>query len=357
MIDLFIKDIIHSSLWVFILVMLSLYAVTIYFWSEVRERFHIKNYRGVQRAHEGEVPRIGGLISFIGLIIYGFLWQHAQSLTFINTVLVSSIPTLVVSVKEDFFQNTRTSSRLLAMWLSCLLFFYCYPVSFPFIEFPGLSTLLGKYPMANYLFFSLAVVVIMNGNNLIDGANGLMPMSVIMQSLCLFYLCYLTEDSTNLYILIFIITPMTIFLIFNYPWGKVFMGDFGAYFFGFIISLSTIKIFGDHPELPTWVAVMILFYPAWELLFSFCRKVSVQKNPMMPDHHHLHLKMYHFLNKGITKPRVCNGMVMPCLALIWIMPFVLLVWVYHSLILTLFALLLIIIIYLGFYWALPRKKN
>jgi UDP-N-acetylmuramyl pentapeptide phosphotransferase/UDP-N-acetylglucosamine-1-phosphate transferase len=356
MIDLFLSEFKQPSLLISMIAMILIYLITIIFWPTFMLKFGLKKYQGVQRVHVGEVPRTGGLISVIGIFLYWMICTHGKAMPFLEALLISSIPLVVISIKEDFFHNTRASSRLLMMFLSCFLFFYLYDINFPQIEFPGLGPLIDSSIFMRWLFFAVSVVVIINGNNLIDGANGLMPMSIIMQSISLFFICLSSQDMTNMIRLIYILTPMLIFLLFNYPWGKVFMGDLGAYFFGFFISLLTIVIFGEHPDLPTWGAVIILFYPALELLFSVCRKIYEGKNPMQPDPHHLHLKMFYFLKQEGMKSRVSNGLVMPCIALIWGMPFVLVVWVYQSLTLTIIALFMLLTIYIGFYWALPRKK-
>ena len=123
------------------------------------------------------------------------------------------------------------------------------------------------------------------------------------------------------------------------------------------MSLLTIIILSEHPEVPTWVAVLILFYPAFELLFSIIRKLTEHKSPMQPDPHHLHLKTFHMLKNQVMRPRVSNSLVTPYLAIIWGGPFILLVWVKDSLIMTLLSIVLMIIIYLGLYWSLPRKKT
>lgn len=358
MIDIFLAEFKQWSLLISMIAMICMYIITIIFWPTLMSKFGLKKYQAVQRVHVGEVPRVGGLISVIGIFLYWTMCTHGKAMPFVEALLISSIPLVIISIKEDFFHNTRAFSRLLMMFLSCFLFFYLYDVNFPQIEFPGLGPLIDSSIFMSWLFFAFCVVVIINGNNLIDGANGLMPMSIIMQCLSLVYICFETQDHRNMIPLIYILTPMVIFLIFNYPWGKVFMGDLGAYFFGFFISLLTIVIFAEHPELPTWGAVIILYYPALELLFSVCRKVLEGYNPMHPDPHHLHLKMFYFLKReeGI-KPRVSNGLVMPCLGLIWAMPFILFVWVFQSLTLTIITLLIMLIIYGGFYWALPRKTN
>lgn len=358
MIEVLITQLMQTSLLVSIGVMIALYVVIITNWPRwQRSKSFLKNYQGVQRAHEGEVPRLGGLVIYIGLWVYWLLCQYGQAMPFIQCLLISSLPLIFISVKEDLLHNTKAITRLGFMAASCILFFLCYDIAFPFIELPVIGDWLANSSVFSLLFFSFCVLVITNGSNLIDGANGLLPMSLLMQALCLMYLTYETNDSLNMIRLVYIIVPVIIFMGFNFPWGKIFLGDTGAYFLGFIMSLLTIIIFSEHPEIPTWVAVLILFYPAFELLFSIIRKLIKHKSPMDPDPYHLHLKMFHLLKSQVMKSRVANSLVMPCLALVWGMPFILMVWIKDSLILTLLGIVLITIIYLGFYWALPRKKD
>ena len=341
-----------------ILLMFGLYAFFSFYWeSLVYLRMNLKKYHGIQRIHEGEVSRLGGVVAYCGLATYWILCEHGIGMPYIYAIITSSIPLLIISIREDLFNNSTPTQRLLAMLITTWIFFIIYPVNFPMIDVPVIGNLLKQSYLAYLIFFSFAILVIMNGNNLIDGANGLMPMTTLIQILCLFYLSHSVDDFYSEVRLILITVPLLIFLLFNYPWGKIFIGDFGAYFYGLIISTNTIIFFGDHPELPTWGAVLILFYPAFELLFSVIRKKIQKLDPTKPDSNHLHLKMFHLLKNQVIKPRVSNSLVMPCLALIWGMPFILLVWVKDSLIMTLLAIVVIIIIYLGFYWALPIKKD
>ena len=358
MIEVLITQLSQTSLLVSVGVMIALYGVIITQWPRWQQsKSFLKNYQGVQRVHEGEIPRLGGLVIYIGLWVYWLLCQHSQTMPFIQCLLISSLPLMFISVKEDLLHNTRAITRLGSMVLSCILFFLYYDISYPAIEFPVIGDWLNNSSVLSLLFFTFCVLVVINGSNLIDGANGLLPMSVLMQALSLMYITYETNDLINMICLINIIVPAIIFMGFNFPWGKIFLGDTGAYFMGFMISLLTIIIFSDHPEIPTWLAVLILSYPALELLFSIIRKLIEHKSPMEPDPHHLHLKMYHLLKNQNINPRVSNSLVMPCLALIWSMPFILLVLVQDNLIMTLLGIVLITIIYLGFYWSLPRKRD
>jgi len=356
MINVFINQIHQFSLIISIIVMLALSALFSFFWPQIQTKFNfLKPYHAVQKVHEGEVPRLGGLISYLGLMTYWLLCHDGVSMPFIKAILLSSVPLLLISVKEDLFHNTSARQRLLGMVITSLLFFNLYPVTYPLIELPLIGELMNQTPALNLIFFIFATVVIMNGNNLIDGANGLMPMTVIMQVLSLFFLAYQLNDFNMQLRLLYLTIPLVIFLIFNYPWGKIFMGDFGAYFYGFMVSVITINFFGEHPELPTWGAVLILFYPAFELLFSIVRKKINGQDPTHPDPYHLHLKMYFLLRHQVIRPRVSNDLVMPCLSLVWGLPFILIVWTYKSMTLTIVGLIALLIIYCGFFWALPKK--
>lgn len=358
MINLFLSQVHQLSLIISIVVMLSLSAFFSFFWSQIQTKVTFLNvYDAVQKVHEGEVPRLGGLISYLGLMTYWLLCKNGISLPFIEVILLSSVPLLLISVKEDLFHNTTATQRLVGMVITSLLFFNLYPVTYPLIEFPLIGELINQIPALNLIFFSFATLVIMNGNNLIDGANGLMPMSVIMQILSLFFLAYDLDDFSMQVRLLYLSIPLVIFLLFNYPWGKIFMGDFGAYFYGLMISTITIIFFGNHPELPTWGAVLILFYPAFELLFSVIRKKMQGQDPTQPDPNHLHLKLYFLLSKQVSRPRISNDLVMPCLSLIWGLPFIIIVWTYRSMPLTIIGILFFVIIYCGFFWALPKKNN
>jgi UDP-GlcNAc:undecaprenyl-phosphate GlcNAc-1-phosphate transferase len=317
----------------------------------------IKNYPGVQRVHDGEVPRLGGLVIIIGLFFYSLFDDNKEIDRFFNIFLISSIPIILISLKEDLFYSTSPKARLICMFISTILFFTLYDISFPSIEIPILGELLNNSFGLSLIFFSLCVLVVINGSNIIDGSNGLLSMTVIMQILCLMYICHISNDSINMVRLLIILSFLILFFIFNYPYGKIFLGDCGAYILGFAISIITIIIFSQHPNIPTWLAVLILFYPSIELFFSIIRKLLNHKNPMKPDLKHLHLKMYYLFKNQIDCSYIANSLVMPALFFVWGMPFIILVWVIDSLFLTLIGISFITFSYIAFYLNIPEKKN
>ena len=78
-------------------------------------------------------------------------------------------------------------------------------------------------------------MVVINGNNLIDGVNGNMALTNIIQLSVLTFFALAVNDSYISEVYLILIIPLVIFLIFNFPFGKVFSGDTGAYFYGFSV--------------------------------------------------------------------------------------------------------------------------
>jgi UDP-N-acetylmuramyl pentapeptide phosphotransferase/UDP-N-acetylglucosamine-1-phosphate transferase len=79
------------------------------------------------------------------------------------------------------------------------------------------------------------------------------------------------------------------FIVFNFPLGKIFLGDGGAYSLGFLLAVVTIMVVKRHPTISPWYALVTLIYPVWEVIFSFSRRTLIHKlSPLHPDSKHVH---------------------------------------------------------------------
>jgi UDP-GlcNAc:undecaprenyl-phosphate/decaprenyl-phosphate GlcNAc-1-phosphate transferase len=361
MFELFVETYLaHPNLtWGFFSLVLTsiLFLVTIKSWSLLSGVNKSIEYSSVQRIHLEETPRLAGIIIYIGFVFYWFGSGYSFFSTLLGCILISSIPLLATSLKEDLCQDTPPIQRLIAILFSAGLFLYLYDgLIFPSIDLPFLSIIFNNYYLT-FIFFAFAITSHANGVNMIDGANGLAGMTIFSQIAGIAFLSFASGDADLTYISLFLLSFVFIFLLFNYPWGKIFLGDTGAYFFGFISGILCIIFFGRHPELSPWNAILLLFYPVMETIFSTFRKLLFEKSsPLQPDQNHLHLKLFFVIEaSSVKRSRIANGLVMPFLSIIWLTPIALLPWVYFSPFLIMIALLILIIIYCGFYWALPRK--
>jgi UDP-N-acetylmuramyl pentapeptide phosphotransferase/UDP-N-acetylglucosamine-1-phosphate transferase len=197
--------------------------------------------------------------------------------------------------------------------------------------------------------------------NLIDGVNGLCGAVALSILSALLFLSYKTADITMLSLIFSLILFLIPFMLMNYPYGWIFLGDLGAYSLGLIVSMLTIILFGRHPEISPWGAVLILIYPVTEVVFSLLRRMVKGVPIYHSDTAHLHLKLFYFFRPQPHYKKIANALVTPALSALWLFPLLAITWVYQKPLFIWIAIILFIAIYLILYALLPNdqknKKN
>ena len=333
--------------------LLVLWVLSLY-WQQIFKFLNLKSYKNIQRAHADEVSRLGGFIIYIYLLLICLLGFSEDF--FIFSLLLSSFPFVIVALREDLYQDTSPFLRLISMIISCLFFFYLNPIDFPLIEFPYLGDLISIYPIG-IVFFTFSILIIMNGMNLIDGMNGLFVFTAVFQLLSLAIVANIYDDFEIMNISFILLLPLLSFLLFNFPFGKIFIGDLGAYFYGFAISLVTIYFFGKHQELLSWSAALLLFYPSSELLYSYLRKIINKQSPMDPDNEHLHSLIFNRLIKNVNTQNVSNARTTLILSFFWVLPPLLFIYNNDSIFFTLLSIMSLSILYIFMYKSVKKGGN
>ena len=146
------------------------------------------------------------------------------------------------------------------------------------------------------IFICLCFLFIINGANLIDGYNGLLGIHSLIIFVNLFLINFLSGNNDLANFLFFEIIILAIFLKFNFPKAKVFLGDGGSYFLGTFIAVSVIQTSLANPTVSPFYFCILLFYLFFEVFFSFFRKLLKEKtSPIHPDKKHLHMLLYKIL--------------------------------------------------------------
>jgi UDP-N-acetylmuramyl pentapeptide phosphotransferase/UDP-N-acetylglucosamine-1-phosphate transferase len=147
------------------------------------------------------------------------------------------------------------------------------------------------------------------------------------------------------------------FLFFNYPFGKIFLGDLGAYAISFFIGMITIIFFGKHPEISPLLPLLILIYPIVELVFSMLRRLYEGQAIYAADVKHLHIKFFYFLRKIPQLKQYANSFVSPLLSILWVFPLITIPWAYKKPTLILFFIPLFLVIYIILYILITRSMK
>jgi len=347
-----------SFVLLFVGMSLALNSLVAYLWHKKFYRnLGLKTYQAVQRIHLNETPRLGGFIFILSLASFVAFSNTNESMQFLKIILICLIPIIFIGVKEDLFHNVEPAIRLLALLFVGWLFRAQFTGPLPILtDIPFIGKLL-LLQGGTSIFYILSMVAVANGMNLIDGVNGLCAAAVLSILGSLLFLSYKTNDAAMLLAISNVSLILIPFLIINYPYGKIFLGDLGAYSLGLIVSMLTIIFFGRHLEINPWAAVLILIYPLTEVCFSLLRRL-VKGTPIFdPDTDHLHLKLFNFFRPQTTYKRIANALVAPTLALLWLFPLIFIPWVYQKLLFIWIAIILFVIFYSLLFIALPNVKK
>lgn len=256
------------------------------------------NVHGIQKSHSDKnIPRIGGLAILVGLlisIIYSsssFALPLLPSKDYLNHYYLLALISMafLAGLLEDLVKDVPQIYRLLlsfiAAGMTCLVFdsgFY-YSGS-ELIDQKLLSSAWVAYPSAIFMIGG-----VMHGINIIDGYNGLSSGLSLIALVSISYVAILLGDNQLAIISIALIGAILGTMLFNYPWGKIFIGDGGAYLLGFVIATSSLLLINRNPEVSPWFPLMLIALPVWETLFSmFRRKVITRQPATKPDANHLH---------------------------------------------------------------------
>lgn len=318
---------------------------------------------GVQKFHATAVPRIGGIIVFFG-IGFGILIRYfsPDSAAFVVGIqlLISAIPAFLGGLVEDFTKKVGVKTRLFLTALSAGVAGWMLNAWLTDIQVVGLDFLL-TIPVISIVFTCFAVAGIANSFNLIDGFNGLASVVAMMILLAIAYVAFQVRDYGILLSSFAAIGAIAGFVFWNYPKGRIFLGDGGAYLIGFWIAELCVLLVTRNPSVSKWFPMLICIYPIFETLFTIYRRMVRHLHPGMPDANHLHQMIFRrivstpssFDTDALLKDNSRTSPYLWVLTSLAIMPGILF---WQTKWLLQLSVLIFCVTYVWLYWAIVRFK-
>jgi UDP-N-acetylmuramyl pentapeptide phosphotransferase/UDP-N-acetylglucosamine-1-phosphate transferase len=282
---------------------------------------HDHDLDGVQKVHTTAVPRIGGLGVITGILVGGIafrsLYQAGQTSSISADMLllvVASLPAFVAGLIEDFTKRVSVRMRLTATALSALAASALLGATLSDLDLWGVDALLAFVPFA-LLVTAVVVAGGSNAINIIDGFNGLSSSTIVIMAAGLAAVALRCGDNLVANLGVLCIGATLGFMALNYPRGKLFLGDGGAYFLGFWVSEMAVLLLVRNASVNAWQVLSICAYPVIEVLFSIYRRRFIQKvSPGAPDALHLHTLVYRrivfrYVDKNSSNPWKRNAAV------------------------------------------------
>ena len=198
--------------------------------------------------------------------------------------------------------------RLIASAVSSLLAIIVFKVWLSRVGVPVFDTLLIFVPFA--IFFTIfAAVGVVNAFNLIDGLNGLSGYVTISIAACLSVVAFKVGELQFAIFLVLVIAAVLGFLILNFPFGKIFLGDGGAYLMGHVLVWSAILLTNLVREISPFAILLIFFWPVADTGLAIWRRWKLGNPADRPDRLHFHQLAMRFLEirfLGRDKRKVVN---------------------------------------------------
>ena len=249
---------------------------------------------GSHKVHRRAVSRIGGLSVFIGwmvaLIASG--WSGKIPTGSVSVWLLCLLPAFAGGFAEDLTKRMPPITRLLTCFLAAGLAYVFLGASVSRTDIAGLDTLL-TVPVVAFLFTCFAVGGVAHAINIIDGLNGLASGVCLIALLALGYVAFQVNDAEILLMCGLGAGAVMGFRVWNYPSGRIFCGDGGAYFLGAFVAILSALLVRRHPNVSAWFPLLLVLYPVWETLFSAYRRRILRGRPASrADKLHMHTLFY-----------------------------------------------------------------
>ena len=242
--------------------------------------------KGVQKFHTHPTPRVGG-IAIVAGVLMGYLLASPEKQSLLGPLILAGIPAFAFGLLEDLTKRVSVRARLLATMGCGVLGWAITGYSITDVNLPGLDWLLG-FTAFSVLFTAFAVGGVANAINIVDGFNGLAAGTVMIILMAFGVMTTALGDLELARVCLILAGAVAGFLLVNWPFGKIFLGDGGAYFVGFALAWLAVLILQRHTDISAWAPMLVCGYPVLEVLFSIVRRRRRHLSPGDPDRLHLH---------------------------------------------------------------------
>jgi UDP-N-acetylmuramyl pentapeptide phosphotransferase/UDP-N-acetylglucosamine-1-phosphate transferase len=253
------------------------------------DRTNISNHKSFINGHK-TTPLLGGFVFF--LILVFFLPKNYQYFT----ILIFFI--FLIGLLSDLDILHSPLLRIIFQTITIIIYLFLFDNFISSIRIDFFDNLLNIF-FIKLFFTSFCILVLINGTNFIDGVNTLVVGYFILVASNILYLTEVKNLDLNILLVSTCLVCLVVIYIFNF-FGKIYLGDGGAYLISFVLGVTLIKFSNDNYLVSPYYIVALLWYPAYENLFSIIRKKVLKKLPSAPDNEHLHQFIYLYLDRSFN---------------------------------------------------------
>ena len=244
-----------------------------------------------------EPPFSGGIFIILLIVIY-------LNASLIFKFLILTI--FFIGFFSDLNLFKSINLRFYLQFILVLLTLYFSDLYIQSIRIEFIDNLLNNYFFKVFLT-TFCVLILINGSNFLDGVNTLV---IGYYALVLYFvssidspnISFISDDFINL-----LIFSLIILLVLN-CFNQLLLGDNGSYLVSVFVGIYLIDLTNNNVLISPYFVMNLLWYPAYETLFSIIRKVLTKKSALSPDNLHLHQLVYLYVKDKISNKYQANSL-------------------------------------------------
>lgn len=245
-----------------------------------------------RRMHTIPIPRMGGLAIFIGFLLSVLIFskQIDQGL---QSILLGAIVLVILGVFDDKYALGARFKLLVQILAASIVVFYG-DLRIDRLTNPFGSSLYSywDFGLLSYPITIFWIVAITNAVNFIDGLDGLACGVSCISSVNLLVIALLVSDEQVSIIMAALTGACLGFVPYNFNPAKIFMGDTGSTFLGFMLATVSIQgLFKAYTAISFIVPFLLLGLPIFDICFAVIRRVASGRSPMEADRGHFHHRL------------------------------------------------------------------
>lgn len=291
-------------------------------------------------------PLCGGVIIFVCSLIF---------FNELSLLKIFSFAILVVGILSDANKINSPKTRILLQFLIISFYIFLIDLNIKDLRVEYLNNLLSiKY--ISIIFTAFCFLILINGTNFLDGLNTLVVGYYILVLSILILVSSKFDLILNQNIFFLLIILIVIYFL-NF-FEKIYLGDSGSYLLSFFVAFFVLDFSYNNSLVSPYFIGLLLWYPAFENLFSILRRSSFKERVYMADQLHLHQLIYkYFVKKNFFNKKFVNSL---SANIINIFSFCVFILFYNNLLKTKILVLIVIfnlIVYLTTYFLIKKKLN
>lgn len=251
-----------------------------------------------RRINEKPMPTMGGLGIFVAFNFSNFVFLRSQfpPKQLLSLFLAECI-IIIIGIIDDIYE-IKPYQKLIGIVLASLVVYYLADVRMTSLSIPFIGLIHLKW--LSMPITLIWIIAITNAINLLDGLDGLATgVSIIaLTTSAITGFFFLTVSNTFVPIMMLtLVAALLGFLPYNFHPASIFLGDTGALFIGFMISVFSLYGLKNATFISIIIPIFILGVPITDTVYAILRRMLNKKPIFQADKHHLH---HHLIQMGLT---------------------------------------------------------